>query len=575
MINELKRLKKESYEKYVLMSGELAVANEIEFLVEPNPTVSIILAVYNQYEYTMRCLTSIFKYIQNTSYEIILIDDCSQDKTRNIEDRVGNIQVIHHDSNQGYIRSCNDGVSIAKGKYIYLLNNDTQLVGDAVTPLVHILDENNKVGAVGSKLVYSDGTLQNAGCKIINGEVIQIGENKEPLLPRYNDIDDTIDFLCGASFMMPRLLWNEIGGYDTRFGLGYSEDVDLCFEIKKRGYDLVYVPESEIIHFKGKSFGSKSKSLIKENKEKLKQKWEGLPSLGRKKVIWGAGKKLRDYYNPKWEAAYIVDNNSDLWGKEVLGLTVFSPDSLHDETYVTVIICTDYYREIIAQIYSMKLTNIEVLLPEMINETFQYNRNYFGFSVFVEDAMLNSYINFYGKKSIKHYIDVGTNHPVYGNATIKFYLDGASGCLVEPNPEYEQLLNTIRPRDQVMICGCASIEEEGDKLSYYEINGVDTRNTFSESVADEYLQNGYEVTKKNIPVHSLNYIIDMYNKKIDYISIDVEGLEYRILKDFSFKKYRIQYFNIEKSEGPIVELLESNGYRILAETPSNWIFERK
>lgn len=573
MKNELLKLDQLAYSKYIQKIECFQIKEKLIFTKCLNPEVSIIISAYNQYEYTLRCLNSIYCFVKDLDYEIILIDDASSDATCHIEDNIENINVIHNQSNQGYIHSCNKGVSVARGQYLLLLNNDTMLINDAVTPLRNYLKENNRVAAVGSKIIMSNGKIQNSGCKIFNGnQVCQIGNGQNPLLPSFNSIDDTIDFLCGASIMVPKKIWNDVGGYDSIYGFGYAEDVDICFKIKHLGFDIAYIPQSEIVHFGSRSFVKKKEEYIKNNMLLFKEKWGYIPRISRKLALWGTGNIFREFYNEKWDVSFIIDNNSELWGKEINGIRIDSPERIKREKGLNIIICTNYYKDIVSQIVQMNITDINIYIPQMIMQEITPSLYNIGFALFYEDALLFSYIEYYRKKRIHHYIDIGANHPVFGNASIKFYLNGATGCLVEPNKEYEDLLSMLRPKDKVMICGCGSDDGE---MAYYEIEGIDTRNTFSESVAQDYINNGYNVKEQKLPVYSLSHIIDDYGKTIDYISIDVEGLEYEILHFFDFNKYKVQYFNVEKNNEEIIILLEKNGYGLIAETPSNCLFERK
>lgn len=104
------------------------------------------------------------------------------------------------------------------------------------------------------------------------------------------------------------------------------------------------------------------------------------------------------------------------------------------------------------------------------------------------------------------------------------------------------------------------------------VEGLNSRNTFSEKVADEYVRKGFPVVTRKIKLMSLNALLESFGEVIDYISIDVEGLEYEILKNFDFEKYGVSFFNIEKGDLRVKDLLLSNGYKLVSETISNWIF---
>lgn len=292
-------------------------------------------------------------------------------------------------------------------------------------------------------------------------------------------------------------------------------------------------------------------------------------------VAWGAG-KLFDEVSDLIKVNYIVDNNAELWNKiHKTGLPIYSPDTLKGKSNIKIIICVSNYNEraVIEQIQEMQLCSIDII--PFREEVYRLDFvNKIAFSLFSEDLILHSYIEYYKKKRIRHYIDLGVNHPIIGNATIKFYYEGATGCLVEPNPDYKTLINVYRPKDILMGCGCTSKVNSGKSIEYYEIINFDTRNTFSREWAEKYREEGYDILVREIPVYSLNHIIEQYDERVDYISIDTEGLEEEMLYDFDFSKYDITYFNIEKSSDSIVDIMLKNGYKVIAETVSNWIFEK-
>lgn len=292
-------------------------------------------------------------------------------------------------------------------------------------------------------------------------------------------------------------------------------------------------------------------------------------------VGWGAGGAFRKHYTKEYEIEYTVDSNPLLHGKEISNVIVKSPNELiYENGKVIIVLFSTYEKEIIEDLAEIGVKEYELIRSEdYLVKKQSYNK--IAYALFHEDAILSSIIDYYNKNKIEHYIDVGANHPVNGNATYLFYLKGASGCLIEPNIEYEKILKSFRSRDELLICGCGSEEEDGTSIIYYKVENFDTRNTFSAEVAKEYSKNGYEISEQKILIFSLNHIIHKYGKKIDYISLDTEGLENKILNDFDFAEFDVQYFNIEKTEKCVYELMLHNGYTLLAQTASNWIFERE
>lgn len=262
----------EAYKRYATSMNE-DIPKNISFKTVENPKVSIIIPVYNQYSLTMKCLRSIKENTKLESYEIILIDDCSTDETLNIEKWVENIIIFHNGQNKGFLKNCNFAVNYAKGDYIYLLNNDTQLLPLAVDNLVDVLEKDERVGAVGSKLIYPNGKLQGAGSKISKrGKVSSNGYLENPLDKRYNVLKE-VDYCCGASLMVRKNIWQRLGGFDEYFAPAYFEETDLCFRIKKLGYKVIYQPISEVVHYTSQAYSESSSKLMKINHKKFKRKW--------------------------------------------------------------------------------------------------------------------------------------------------------------------------------------------------------------------------------------------------------------------------------------------------------------
>lgn len=244
------------------------------------PEVSIVIPVYNQFHFTYHCIKSIIQNTKNLSYEIIIADDVSIDKTAKISKYIKNIIVNRNETNQGFLLNCNAAASRAKGRYLHFLNNDTQVSTGWLKSLFDLMERDSTIGLAGSKLIFSNGTLQEAGGIIWNdASGWNFGRGDDPSKPEYNYVKE-VDYISGASIMISKSLWDEIGGFDTRYVPAYFEDSDLAFEVRKHGKRVVYQPKSEIIHFEGISHGTDVSSGIKsyqlKNKEKFIEKWENV-----------------------------------------------------------------------------------------------------------------------------------------------------------------------------------------------------------------------------------------------------------------------------------------------------------
>lgn len=253
---------------------------KLSFKQYENPEVSIIIPVYNQFEYTYNCLKSIKKNSGNIKYEIIIGNDCSNDMTKRINEIISGIRVITNKTNLRFLKNCNNAAQYAKGKYILFLNNDTQVQPDWLSSLIELMDKDEKIGLTGSKLVYADGRLQEAGGIFWNdASAWNYGNQCNPNEPEYNYVKE-VDYISGASIMIKTSLWKEIGGFDERFAPAYYEDADLAFEVRKHGYKVVYQPLSVVIHFEGVSNGTDTTSGQKKyqvvNKDKFYEKWQSV-----------------------------------------------------------------------------------------------------------------------------------------------------------------------------------------------------------------------------------------------------------------------------------------------------------
>lgn len=244
-----------------------------------SPIVSIIIPIYNQWEYTFACLKSILRNSGNIQYEIILADDNSTDDTKNAKDFVKNIHVLRNKKNLGFLYNCNNAAKNAKGKYIVFLNNDTLVQTEWLEWFVKTMEERPNVGLVGAKVVFATGKLQEAGSIVFkDGSAMNYGREDDPDLPQYNYFKD-VDYGSGCSICIRKDLWVETGGFDTRYAPAYYEDTDMAIQIRQLGYRTVYQPKTVIIHFEGVSHGTDLSEGIKQNQARNQKiffkKWKG------------------------------------------------------------------------------------------------------------------------------------------------------------------------------------------------------------------------------------------------------------------------------------------------------------
>src|SRR5262245_22871436 len=218
--------------------------------------VSIIIPVFNQFEYTHACLASLQSAEERARFEVIIVDDCSTDRTAEVLPKVDGITYLRNERNSGFVASCNRGGEAARGTYLVFLNNDTLVKPGWLTALVDTFSEESQAGIVGSKLVYADGRLQEAGGIIWqDASGWNYGKFDDPENPEYNYLSE-VDYCSGAALMVPKALFESVGGFDSRYAPGSYEDTDLAFKLRRAGYKVLYQPLSEVIHYEGVTSGT-------------------------------------------------------------------------------------------------------------------------------------------------------------------------------------------------------------------------------------------------------------------------------------------------------------------------------
>jgi GT2 family glycosyltransferase len=220
-----------------------------------SPKVSIVIPVFNNWWTTYRLLQTLRSNAEISQYEVIVVNDGSTDLTSLALSKIRGIKVISLDRNVGYLRATNLGASYAKGEFIVLLNNDTEPLEGWLDGLVEAMEKDHSIGLAGSNLISSDGKLQESGGQIFkDGSGWNLGRGQSPLQSEYMFVKE-VDYCSAAAIMIRNSLWSEIGGFDERFVPAYYEDTDLAFEVRKRGFKVVNIPSSVVLHVEGVSHG--------------------------------------------------------------------------------------------------------------------------------------------------------------------------------------------------------------------------------------------------------------------------------------------------------------------------------
>lgn len=243
-------------------------------MAEKIKKVSIVILTYNNWQYTKRCLESIFKYTPLSSLEeIIVVDNASTDETVK-ELKKFKVKTIKNSKNLGFAKGCNQGAKVAKGEYLLFLNNDTEVTKNWLNELLEEIKD-KKVGIVGPKLIFPNNLVQHIGIsfdkeKRHHALYSKFSADKEQVNKKRE-----FQAIIAACILIRKKLFFEVSGFDEIYKNG-SEDVDLCFKVRKKGYRVMYVPTSVVIHHESVSVGKqeKVKEIMVENRKILHSRWD-------------------------------------------------------------------------------------------------------------------------------------------------------------------------------------------------------------------------------------------------------------------------------------------------------------
>lgn len=246
----------------------------ISFPHADDPLVSILLVTFNRAEYTLECLESI-RANSDASFEVVIVDNASTDATADLLARLDGATIIRNAGNEGFLLASNKGASVARGRWLLFLNNDTQPLPGYLSRLLEA-GELSTCGAVGSCLVLPDGRLQEAGSIVWrDGSCVGYGRGGDPAAPEHTFARE-VDYCSGACLLVRRDLFERAGGFDTRYAPAYYEEADLAMVLRELGFSVRYQPASVVIHYE---FGSAASSasvleLQGRNRAAFAAKWE-------------------------------------------------------------------------------------------------------------------------------------------------------------------------------------------------------------------------------------------------------------------------------------------------------------
>ena len=221
--------------------------------------VSIIIVNYNTEKLILDCLDSIYEKTERLDFEVIVVDNDSPNKSEILKSD-NRIKYIQSEKNLGFGKANNLGAEYAQGEYLFCLNPDTLLINNAIKILYDYISKKREVGICGGNLFYIDGSPMHSYRDVSPGifnEILILTKNFCGLY-KNNEFNTSqkiveVSYVTGADLMISKELFNKIGGFDKDFFM-YFEETYLCYQVKKRGYKIVNIPEAKIIHLESQCF---------------------------------------------------------------------------------------------------------------------------------------------------------------------------------------------------------------------------------------------------------------------------------------------------------------------------------
>ncbi len=229
--------------------------------------LTVIVVNYNTRELTLKCLETLYAETTETSFDTILVDNASADGSADaIAQAFPQVRLVRSEENLGFAAANNLAAKMAKTEWLLLLNSDTEVLDGAVDRLMRFARKKPGHGIYGGRTLFADRSLNPTSCwsRITPWSLFCSAAGLTALMPKsglfnpegfggWDRSDEReVDIVVGCFLLIPRALWEELGGFDLKYFM-YGEEADLCLRSKRLGYRPVVTPEATIIHLGGMS----------------------------------------------------------------------------------------------------------------------------------------------------------------------------------------------------------------------------------------------------------------------------------------------------------------------------------
>lgn len=244
------------------------------------PKVSIVIVNLNRAALTLDCIKSVITHTKRGVYEIIVVDNGSAaTETEALAQASHQFKLLPLDRNMFFGEASNIGAEHGSGDHVLFLNNDVKVTAGWLDALLAALNIGYRAGAVGPKIVYPNGELQEAGCVVRpDGWGVQIGKSGMRLPASFIDTTRIVDYCSGACLLMRREVFLDLGGFDPIFDPAYFEDVDLALRLRSIGLFTYYCSEATVHHEESVTSSriwsaEQRNHHIRVNHDRLVQRW--------------------------------------------------------------------------------------------------------------------------------------------------------------------------------------------------------------------------------------------------------------------------------------------------------------